>query len=87
MPNDYDEKEGARFEVKFEKSRGVCGEAVNGFEAQLFQKGEALCWDYKDIKNVRLSQAIELAGLGLSVREIAEEIGISKSAAHRLLKK
>lgn len=86
-PNDYEEKQGARFNVIFEKSRGVCGEAVNPFECQLIETDGVLHWAWKALEDVRQMQALEMQENGLTVREIAEELGISKSTAGRLLKK
>ena len=86
-PKDYQEEEGARFEVKFEKARGICGDDVKSFEAKLDQDGDRLFWTCRDIEDVRLDQVKELHGEGMTVREIAEEMGISKSSVHRLIKK
>lgn len=86
-PKDYQEEQGARFEVVFEKARGICGDAVKSFEAKLEQDRNRLFWSCRDIEDIRIDQARELKNEGLTVREIAEELGISKSAAGRLLKK
>lgn len=86
-PQDYREEEGARFEVKFEKARGICGDDVKSFEAKLEQDGDRLFWTCRDIEDVRLEQVKALQDEGMTVREIAEEMGISKSSVHRLIKK
>lgn len=87
-PADYQENEGARFNVIFEKSRGVCGAAVNPFECQLIANNQgALVWTHRPLEDVLLMQAAEMQADGMSIRDIAEELGISKSQVHRLLKK
>ena len=40
-------------------------------------------WTVREIEDVKLAQAVELFKLKMSIREVAEELKISKSAAHR----
>jgi putative DNA primase/helicase len=89
-PNDYTAGDGARFEVHFKKSRGICGKDVNQFEAQLtaLEDGE-LIWRSSNIipTITREAESIkQLSQKGLSCREIAERTGISKSKIAQLLK-
>lgn len=86
-PNDYQQQEGARFQVIFEKSRSVTGDAAKPFEAHLQQDGDKLFWAMKSLDDIRILQAIELKEAGFSMREIADEIGVSKTTVHRLLNK
>lgn len=87
-PSDYEPSEGARFEVHFEKSRGLSGtEAVSPFEAKLDVRGSAAVWTMRDIEDARLAEILELEEEGMSVRKIAEELGLSKSTVHRAIKK
>jgi transposase-like protein len=44
-------------------------------------------WATRDIADVELDQAVALLSEGLSVRDASEELGISKSAVHRLRKR
>ena len=86
-PDDYEPTEGARFEVHFEKSRGIFGEEAAPFEARLETwDGEAI-WTMREIEDVKLARAQVLFAEGSTVRDVAEELGISKSAAGRLKKK
>jgi putative DNA primase/helicase len=86
-PSDYEPSEGARFEVHYEKSRGLSGDAVSDFEAKLeIRDGQAL-WTTRDIEDARLADILELNKEGMSVRQIATELGLSKSAVQRALKK
>ena len=86
-PQDYHVEEGARFEVHLTKARGICGTAANPFEAQLFAEGDALSWETRDIEDSRMEWLRKLLAEGCSLRDAAEEMGISKSAAGRLKKK
>ncbi|MDR0828475.1 MAG: helix-turn-helix domain-containing protein [Desulfovibrio sp.] len=83
-PADYRSDQGARFEVHFTKARGLIGEGARPFEAQLMSEGEALVWSARDIENVRLDQVQSMLADKMSIRDIAEELGISKSSVHRL---
>ncbi len=83
-PKGYGMQEGARFEVHLTKARGIAGDMVKPFEVVLQQDGEALAWHKRDIEDAELDQLQRLLDDGLSVREIAEEMGKSKSAIQRL---
>ena len=39
------------------------------------------------LKNTREERIIELLGIGMTVRDVAEEVGVSKSQVHRIKKK
>jgi putative DNA primase/helicase len=84
-PDDYCASEGARFHVFFDKARAVCGDELRPFEARLVARGEGLAWVTQELKDVQQDRIKELDGLGMTVREIAEELGMSKSTVHRLL--
>jgi putative DNA primase/helicase len=86
-PTDYTPEQGARFEVHFEKARNVYGAQLEPFEIQMQSDRGAAVWLMRDIANVIESRARELFGDGMTVRDVADELKISKSAAHRLRKK
>ena len=86
-PDDYDPTEGARFEVHLEKSRGIFGEEAAPFEARLETRDGSALWTIRGIEDVKLARAHVLFAEGTSVRDVADELGISKSAAGRLKKK
>jgi hypothetical protein len=86
-PDDYDPSEGARFEVHFEKSRGNFGEEAAPFEARLEVRDGDAIWTMREIEDVKLARAQVLFAEGSTVRDVAEELSISKSAAGRLKKK
>jgi putative DNA primase/helicase len=79
-PADYLPDQGARFEVHYEKSRGFFGDDAKPFEAALGASG----WTMRDIQDVDMARVVALSSDGMSVRDIAEETGFSKSQVNRL---
>lgn len=87
-PSDYCDVEGLRSEIHFEKKRGMVGEAAKPFEVKLQSglDGRAV-WTWRELDDVVSERAALLFGEGMSVRDVAEELGISKSRAGRLRRK
>jgi putative DNA primase/helicase len=85
-PSDYVPTEGARFEIHFEKARGIHGERAKPFEAKLDIYNGATAWTLREIEDVNLARVKALLDDELSVRDIADETGLSKSTVHRLKK-
>lgn len=83
-PEDYTAEQGARFEVSLEKARGVAGDAAKPFEATLDMRDGAARWATRELEDAELERAAALFGDGLSVRDVAHEMNISKSKAQRL---
>jgi DnaB-like helicase N terminal domain/AAA domain len=84
-PSDYSQHEGLRCEVHFEKCRALLGESAKPFEIHLeTDPTGALVWTTRTVENAIETRAAELFADGLSVRDVAEELSISKSKAHRL---
>jgi putative DNA primase/helicase len=87
-PSDYDSKQGARFEIHFEKSRGFAGEDSKPFEVKLHLNDNQASWEVSDLEDLEEKRVVELAsGGGLSQRDIAHETGLSLSKVNRVLKK
>jgi putative DNA primase/helicase len=86
-PSDFMPEEGARFEVHYEKVRGVYGNRLKPFEAKMETRDSATFWTLREIEDVNLSRVRALLDDELSIRDIADETGLSKSAVHRLKKK
>lgn len=86
-PTDYQERDGARFVVIFEKARSLKGKDVEPFEARLESGPDGRrVWTCKPADIGRLEQVRDLVELGLSQREIAAELGIGLATAHRAVK-
>lgn len=83
-PIDYSSDQGARFEVHLEKARGAYGDDVKPFEAKMNTNDGATFWTTADLENVELNRVAELVADGYTVRDIGDELGISKSKAQRL---
>jgi hypothetical protein len=81
-PDDYQPGEGARFALHFEKSRGFHGDEAKPFEARLTPGG----WTTRDLADADMARVVVLSGEGLSVRDIAAELGQgwTKSRVNRL---
>lgn len=85
-PADYSPVEGARFEVHLEKARGVHGDAARPFEAKLDVRDGRAIWTTRELEDANRTRVQALLDDGLSVREIADETGISKSTVQRIKK-
>jgi putative DNA primase/helicase len=87
-PTDYSPAEGLRCELHFEKCRSLIGDAAKPFEVKLQADSTGIpVWTVRPIENALLSRAAELFKDGVSVRDAAEELGISRSKAQRLKEK
>jgi putative DNA primase/helicase len=85
-PTDYQTTQGARFEVHFEKTRGIHGDQAQPFEAQFELRDEVALWTVREIEDVNQARVKALLDDGLTVREIADETGIPRSTVGRLKK-
>jgi putative DNA primase/helicase len=84
-PADYAPRDGARFEIHFEKARGLWGDAVEPIEARLATDGEgAARWSWQPVQRRELDRIATLLKAGLNPNQIARELGISKSKSYRL---
>lgn len=83
-PGDYHGTQGARFEVHYDKARGLFGDDVKPFEAQLTTRDAAAIWTMRDIEDAIEGRAAALFEEGLTVRDVASELDISKSKAGRI---
>jgi hypothetical protein len=85
-PADYSPVEGARFEVHLEKARGVHGDDARPFEAKLDVREGRAIWATRELEDANRARVQALLDDGLSVRDIADETGISKSTVQRIKK-
>ncbi|MDE5682124.1 MAG: AAA family ATPase [Mailhella sp.] len=86
-PKVYNMAEGARFQIHLTKARSITGKDALPFEVHLKSENNILHWDIFEIQEAELEQLKKLLNEGYSIRECAEEMGLSKSTAHRLKKK
>lgn len=86
-PKDYEEDQGLRVEVHYEKHRYFFGEDAKPFEAQLNVDDNTQRWQVKDLEDNLLQQVKDLQEQGLKQREIAETLSINLTKVNRLLKK
>lgn len=83
-PPNYDASQGLRCEIHLEKTRGFLGERAKSFEVGMQEEPTGAKWTISSTENVNAHRAAELFATGMRVRELAEELGISKSTAGRL---
>ena len=84
-PADYQPKDGARFELHFEKARGLYGEAAQPIEAKLETDNHGVArWDWRPLQLGELERVASLLQAGLNPNQVARELGISKSQSYRL---
>lgn len=82
-PSDYEPTMGACFELHFEKARGMVGEAAP-IRCQLVEDK----WSYEAVEISNYQRLVELSKAGgMSQRDIAEELDLSKGQVSKLMKK
>ncbi len=87
-PTGADAREGCHFELSFTKCRSVTGEAVAPLDVRLDTANGRLQWSWKALELSTLDKARKLVAEGvIGPTELAEELGINKGYACRILKK
>jgi hypothetical protein len=81
-PADYNSSEGAVFEIRFTKARGLWGEAVAALEAKLV--GDE--WTTRMVEESTREKVKALLSEGWKQKDIAEELEISKGLVSRYAK-
>ena len=85
-PKDYEPEDGARFEVHFTKHRGFTGEDAAPIEAKLITDGLGRArWEVSNLGDKLADDIRDLKTEGLSIRNIATRLGISKGKVERRL--
>jgi AAA domain len=87
-PADYQPKDGARFEIHFEKARGLHGDATNPIEARLETDMLGVArWSWRATHLGEIERVAALLKDGLNPNQVARKLGISKSKSYRLREK
>jgi putative DNA primase/helicase len=86
QPSDYQPNEGLRAEWHFTKHRGFHGEDARPLEVKLLAtEREGLTWSWCQLESSLVRQVAEwLNETTMSLRDIAVDMGISKSYVHKL---
>ena len=83
LPKDYSPTQGARFEVHYEKCRGMYGNDTRPFEARLSDDQKmSLIWTRTALTNKK-KLACELISQGMTQVAVAKKIGVNKSTVSR----
>lgn len=83
-PRDYRAEQGARFEVTFEKARGLIGQDIAPFEAQLLRTEAGLFqWSTAHLDGRNKERVVEMLAEGMKPNDIAAELGINRSTVYR----
>jgi AAA domain len=83
-PDDYAARDGARFEIHFDKARGLFGPAVAPIEARLDASSGAARWRFGPARGDTVGRAARLLTDGTSVARMAEQLGVSRAEGYRL---
>lgn len=87
-PTGMDAREGCHFELNFTKCRSITGEEVAPLDVRLQTVNGSLQWAWQPLEVSTLDRARRLFLEGVSSpTELAEELGINKGHASRILKK
>ena len=87
-PAGHDPRDGCHFELNFTKCRSVQGDDVRPLDVRLQTTNEKTQWTYQPVEVSTLDRAKQLVAEGvMGPTELAEELGISKGYASRILKK
>lgn len=85
-PAEYDASEGARFELLFEKSRNLTGDAAAPLEVALITEGNRIRWEWKSAENAIIDRIVEMVDDGASRRDIETDLGLSRFQLGRMVK-
>jgi hypothetical protein len=84
-PADHTPADGARFEIHFEKARGLHGDSVKPIEARFDTDDAGVArWQWRPASNGPLERAATLLNRGLGAPAMARELGVSRATAYRL---
>lgn len=83
-PADYDPATGAKFEVHFEKARGLYGDDVQPIEAHLASGSDGTqVWTCRAVEDSEITRVAELVKEGATQSDVADELGLSRFQTKR----
>ncbi len=84
-PDDYAAREGARFEIHFDKTRGLFGRAVDPIEARMATDSPGVArWSWNRAGEHEVRRAAVLLNDGIKAPHMAGQLGVSRATAYRL---
>jgi hypothetical protein len=84
-PESWRPADGTRFEIHFEKARSLHTAAIEPIEARLGERDGRLHWRWSTLDDdPRLGRMVALIEQGLSMPDIGERLGLSRSLAYKL---
>ena len=84
-PDDYAARDGARFEIHFDKARGLYGPAVDPIEARMATDTAGTArWSVGPARKRTIDRAVALLAEGTSIACMAEQLGVSRAEGYRL---
>jgi KaiC/GvpD/RAD55 family RecA-like ATPase len=86
-PNDYSPSHGAVFTVEFTKGRNLKGTEAEPVELRLGGTDDRAEWTWRTVEASTYDRVLALTKEGLSVTEIAAELGVNKSSVSRAARK
>ncbi len=87
-PSDYLTTDGARFEIHFDKSRGLKGEETLPIEARMHTgTDDSAIWTWRAIEDAVEERIVELSDSGLKQRDIARELNVSLGKVNKIVKR
>lgn len=82
-PPGHQAKDGCHFHLRFEKSRGVRGDAVEDLDVRLDETSDGLGWTWYRLETRRRERIRGMLADGMPAKAIADELGISPSYVYR----
>ena len=85
-PSAYNQSDGAKFEVQFEKTRHFFGPEAEPIGLEYCVEGGIACWNEFEITNEKEVEVVTLTKEGMNQVEIASHLGISQGEVSKRLK-
>lgn len=87
-PADYTPQEGARFELHFEKARGLHGDAVEPIEAWMETDSAGVQrWQWRLLEQSEFDRAVRYLRQGMPPLGVMRELGLSRARIYRMREK